>query len=129
MAGPAARAAPAPAAVVGLGCRSDPRRAVLRALFEICQVRPGEARRFRETGGRRIEHARDVRTIEDHSAYFWPLDRLGELSFLLDGGRRPPLPQAAPPAPARCAPAPARARRPGAPGALPTPAAPPHAIP
>lgn len=32
-----------PAAVVGLGCHLDPQLAALRAAFEVCQVRPGQA--------------------------------------------------------------------------------------
>jgi ribosomal protein S12 methylthiotransferase accessory factor len=79
-----------PAAVVGLGCHLDPERAVLRALFEICQVRPGEARRQGEREqGRGLKEYADVRTLEDHSSFFADAERLGELSFLLHGDRRP----------------------------------------
>ena len=80
-----------PAAVVGLGSHLDPGVAVLKALFEICQVRPGETRRSEEarSSGKAPAAYADVKTLEDHSAFFTPLERLPELDFLLrDGASR-----------------------------------------
>jgi ribosomal protein S12 methylthiotransferase accessory factor len=77
-----------PAAVVGLGCHLNPAVAVQKALFEVCQVRPGEVRRFQQD--RPAEHLksyRDVHSLQEHSAFFHPLERLSEFSFLLDTGR------------------------------------------
>ncbi len=77
-----------PAAVVGLGCHLDPEVALLKALFEVCQVHPGEVRRFqRERPADQLRSYQDVHTLEQHSAFFHSLDRLSELSFLLEGGR------------------------------------------
>lgn len=81
-----------PAAVVGLGCHLDPRIAITRALFEVCQVRPGEVRRFQqERPGDKLKSYHDVHTLEDHSAFFHPIERLQEFSFLLDSGRKQQL--------------------------------------
>lgn len=84
------RSGRSPAAVVGLGCHLDARTAVLKALFEVCQVRPGEARRAEETraAGKHLSSYREVLTLEDHSGFFAPLGRLGEFAFLLESGRR-----------------------------------------
>ena len=79
-----------PAALVGLGCHPRPRIALRKAVFEICQIRPGEVQRFRREP--RPEAPRgygEVRGLEDHSAFFSQPERRGELAFLLDGGRRP----------------------------------------
>ena len=75
----------APAAIVGLGCHLDPGAAATRALFEICQVRPGEVRKYRDDPPTaRLTAYRDVKTLEDHSAWFTIHEHLGELAFLLD---------------------------------------------
>lgn len=77
-----------PAVVVGLGCDLDPAVAITKALFEVCQVRPGEVRRYqRERPAERLGSYADVRTLEDHSAFFHPLEALKEFSFLLENGR------------------------------------------
>ncbi len=77
-----------PAAVVGLGCHASPRKALRRAILEICQVHPGEARRYREQPPQeRLKKAEDVKSLEDHSAWVTVPERLGEFSFLLDNGR------------------------------------------
>lgn len=77
-----------PAAIVGLGCDLNPVAAVTKALFEVCQVRPGEVRRYQqEHPAEALKSYEDVRTLEDHSAYFHPLERLREFSFLLESGR------------------------------------------
>lgn len=78
-----------PAAVIGLGCHLDPAAALIRALFEVCQARPGEARRYVDNPPhQRLRQHRDVVTLEDHSAFFTVAAHLGELAFLLDNGRR-----------------------------------------
>jgi ribosomal protein S12 methylthiotransferase accessory factor len=78
-----------PAALVGLGCHLDPRVAVNKALFEICQIRPGETRRFvEERACDKLHGYADVHTLMDHSAFFHVPERRVELGFLLDHGRK-----------------------------------------
>jgi ribosomal protein S12 methylthiotransferase accessory factor len=77
-----------PAALVGLGCHFNPQVAITKALLEVCQIRPGEIQRYRQDRpAERLKSYRDVHTLEDHSAFFHPLERLGEFSFLLENGR------------------------------------------
>ena len=76
-----------PAAMVGLGCHSDPSVAVIKALLEICQIRPSCARKYvEEPPQQRLRSYEDVRTLDDHSAFFMMPERLNELSFLLQNG-------------------------------------------
>lgn len=78
-----------PAVLVGLGCHFDPDAALLRALFEICQIRPGEARRYREQPPlERLKRYQDIKTLEDHSAFLTIPERSGEFTFLLENGRK-----------------------------------------
>lgn len=67
-----------PAAVVGLGCHLNPSVAARKALFEVCQVRPGVSME----SGRRLRGPADVRSLEDHAAYYALPERLSEFSFL-----------------------------------------------
>ncbi|HYL37794.1 MAG TPA: YcaO-like family protein, partial [Bryobacteraceae bacterium] len=67
-----------PAAVVGLGCHLDPSVAARKALFELCQVRPGVP----PDAGSRLETPSDVRTLEDHAGYYASPQRLTEFAFL-----------------------------------------------
>ncbi len=77
-----------PAALVGLGCNPDPSVAVTKALFEICQVSPHSARKYlEEPPQKRLHLYEDVKTLDDHSAFFMIPEQLKELSFLLDNGR------------------------------------------
>lgn len=77
-----------PAVVVGLGCHTDPCVAVRKALFEGAQIHPGEVERCREPGySERLRSYEDVRTLEDHGAFFTSPDRLPELAFLLESER------------------------------------------
>ena len=77
-----------PSAVVGLGCHASPGKALSRAMLEICQVRPGEARRYREQPpGRRLKRVEDIKSLEDHSAWASIPEHLNEFSFLLENGR------------------------------------------
>jgi ribosomal protein S12 methylthiotransferase accessory factor len=82
------RTASGPAAVVGLGCHASPVKALTRAMLEICQVRPGEALRYREQPpGKRLKRAEDIKSLEDHSAWASMPEHLDEFSFLLENGR------------------------------------------
>jgi ribosomal protein S12 methylthiotransferase accessory factor len=76
-----------PAALVGLGCHGDPAVAFRKAIFEAAQTRPGYVHRFgdRATWESLRDYA-DVRTLDDHSAFFSPVERLPELDFLFAGG-------------------------------------------
>jgi ribosomal protein S12 methylthiotransferase accessory factor len=77
-----------PASMVALGCNPDPALALRKALLEICQIRPGNARRYQEEEPqKRLHKYEDVRTLEDHSAFFMVPEHLTELEFLLDNGR------------------------------------------
>ncbi len=67
-----------PAAVVGLGCHLNPAVAARKALFEVCQVRPGVS----VEAGRRLNSPADVRTLEDHASYYAVPERLIEFAFL-----------------------------------------------
>jgi ribosomal protein S12 methylthiotransferase accessory factor len=73
-----------PAAMVGLGCETSPREAVRKALFEICQMHEPLCRRHREGNAARLNSYSDVKTIDDHAAYFFRQDHLHELDFLLN---------------------------------------------
>ncbi len=76
-----------PAQVVGLGCHPDPAVALVKALFELCQARPAEARRLRDRSPEdRLERAEDVETIDDHSAFAAQPDRRSEFEFLWASG-------------------------------------------
>lgn len=81
-----------PAVLVGLGCHLDPQVALIKSLLEICQVHPGEVRRYKEVPpAQRLRSYEDVRTLEDHSAFLTVPERIGECSFLLDNGRVQPI--------------------------------------
>jgi ribosomal protein S12 methylthiotransferase accessory factor len=72
-----------PAAVVGLGCALNPETALRRALFEICQVRPTERKKFSTGDAAKLNAYSDVHTLEEHALYFTRHDHLHELEFLL----------------------------------------------
>lgn len=77
-----------PAATVGLGCSLDPVRAVTKALTEICQVHTGEMSRFVQAAHREpVKAFPDVKTLEDHSAFFSRIEALDEMRFLLQAPR------------------------------------------
>ena len=71
-----------PAAVVGLGCSFDPESALRGALFEVCQVRPGERIKHAEGAAAKLNSYSDIHTLEDHAAYFTRADHLHEFDFL-----------------------------------------------
>jgi len=83
------RAERGPAIVIGLGCHSHPRKAVQKALFETAQVHPGEAARCAAPDYvDRFQSYEDVRTLEDHSAFFASPKHVGEFAFLLEHSSR-----------------------------------------
>ena len=72
-----------PARVVGMGCDIDPGAAVDKAVFEMCQARPSEAARFRETNpAGRLKRYEDVRDIDDHPGFHSLRAHAGEFAFL-----------------------------------------------
>ncbi len=70
-----------PAAVVGLGCHLNPAIAARKALFEVCQVRPGVS----VEAARNLTSPSRVRTLEDHAAYYALPEHLAEFEFLDSG--------------------------------------------
>jgi ribosomal protein S12 methylthiotransferase accessory factor len=74
-----------PAAVVGLGCHGNPETALRRALFEVCQVRPAERKKFGSGDADKLNAYTDVHTLDEHALYFTRADHLMELDFLLSG--------------------------------------------
>ncbi|HST21162.1 MAG TPA: YcaO-like family protein [Blastocatellia bacterium] len=77
-----------PAALVSLGCHLNPGTAIIKALLEMCQVHPGEVRRYRkDPPEERLKGYQDVRTLEDHSAFTTIRERISEFSFLLETER------------------------------------------
>jgi ribosomal protein S12 methylthiotransferase accessory factor len=78
-----------PARVIGMGCDIDPVAAVDKAVFEMCQARPSEAVRFRETDpGARLARYEDVHDIDDHPGFHSLRAHAGEFDFLSASGQR-----------------------------------------
>jgi ribosomal protein S12 methylthiotransferase accessory factor len=78
-----------PAAVIGMGCHLDPAVALDKAVFELCQGRPSESKRFLDhPPGGRLRRYEDVKTLEDHAAFVSQPDRLHEFEFLWSRGER-----------------------------------------
>jgi ribosomal protein S12 methylthiotransferase accessory factor len=72
-----------PATLVGLGCHLDPAVALEKAVFELCQARPSESKRYRDhPPGPRLARYADVRSLEDHPAFLGLPQRRGEFEFL-----------------------------------------------
>jgi ribosomal protein S12 methylthiotransferase accessory factor len=81
-----------PAVVTGLGCHLNPSVALIKAVLEICQIHPGEVRRYHaEPPAERLKAYKDVHTLEDHSAFLTIPENIGEFSFLLESGRKTAL--------------------------------------
>lgn len=77
-----------PAALISLGCHLNPGIAIIKALLEMCQVHPGEVRRYhKDPPQERYKSYEDVRTLEDHSAFTTIRERIREFSFLLETER------------------------------------------
>jgi ribosomal protein S12 methylthiotransferase accessory factor len=71
------RSGQGPAALVGLGCHADPLLAFRKAIFEAAQTRPGYVHRFADRATwEGLRAYRDVRSLDDHSAFFASTDRL-----------------------------------------------------
>jgi ribosomal protein S12 methylthiotransferase accessory factor len=78
-----------PAQVIGMGCHLDPAVALIKALYEMCQGRPSEARRFADKSPRgRLTGYEDVRTLDDHSAFLSLPERRTEFEFLWAHGTK-----------------------------------------
>ncbi len=72
-----------PAQVVGMGCHPNPAVALVKALYEMCQGRPSEARRFADKPPRgRLARYEDVQTLDDHSAFASLPENRREFEFL-----------------------------------------------
>jgi len=90
-----------PAQVVGMGCHPDPEIALTKALFELCQGRPSEGKRFSDDPpGGRLTSYNDVKTLDDHSAFASLPAQSKEFAFLWANGRKTAL--AGLPNPSRC---------------------------
>lgn len=76
-----------PSQVIGMGCHLDPAIAVVKALYEMCQGRPSEARRFANhpPHGRLVRYE-DVKTLDDHSAFASLPAQRSAFDFLSAGG-------------------------------------------
>jgi ribosomal protein S12 methylthiotransferase accessory factor len=78
-----------PAQVIGMGCHLDPAIAVIKALYEMCQGRPSEAKRFADKPPReRLKRYEDVQTLDDHSAFASQPERRHEFEFLWARGTK-----------------------------------------
>lgn len=77
-----------PAAMIGLGCEFDRRKALQKALFEVCQLHELLRRKHEEGAAKRLNSYADVTTMEEHAAYFFRQDHLFEFDFLLHHGRK-----------------------------------------
>jgi ribosomal protein S12 methylthiotransferase accessory factor len=82
------RSGAGPAAVVGLGCEMSPADALRKSLFEICQMHEPLRQRNKEGDATRLNAYADVKTLDDHAAYFFPRDHFHELDFLLNSARK-----------------------------------------
>jgi ribosomal protein S12 methylthiotransferase accessory factor len=78
-----------PAQVIGMGCHPDPQVALRKAIFELCQGKPSETKRFEDKPpGGRLNGYEDVKTLDDHSAFLTLRERRGEFAFLWKTGAR-----------------------------------------
>ncbi|MBH8572078.1 YcaO-like family protein [Nostocaceae cyanobacterium CENA369] len=81
------RSGKSPSLVIGLGCHLDGRTALRKAIFEVCQARPHDIERMASGAGTNLHKYDDIQDLQDHSAFFFPAARLGELDFLLHNER------------------------------------------
>ncbi len=78
-----------PATLAGMGCHLDPALALEKAVFELCQARPSESKRYRDhPPGPRLQRYQDVQTLEDHPAFLALPERRGEFEFLWSRSER-----------------------------------------
>jgi ribosomal protein S12 methylthiotransferase accessory factor len=81
-----------PARLIGMGCDLDPANAMEKAVFELCQARPSEIRRFRQSPpAGRLRSYEDVKQLEDHPAFLCLPENAHEYDFLWSTGARRPL--------------------------------------
>ena len=81
-----------PAQVIGMGFHLDPAVALVKAVFEMCQGRPAEARRFIDKPPQgRLARYEDVKTLDDHSAFASLPERRDEFAFLWANGATRPI--------------------------------------
>ncbi len=71
-----------PAVATGLGCHLDGSTALRKAIFEVCQSRFGDIERMAGGAGANLNQYSDVKSLDDHSAFFYTTARLSELDFL-----------------------------------------------
>jgi ribosomal protein S12 methylthiotransferase accessory factor len=72
-----------PATLIGMGCHLDPAVALEKAVFELCQARPSESKRYQDKPpGARLKVYENVRSLEDHPAFLSLPERRGEFTFL-----------------------------------------------
>ncbi|MDO6591221.1 hypothetical protein DS901_17260 [Loktanella sp. D2R18] len=73
--------------LVGLGCDLDPAGAVDKAMFELCQLRPGMAARMHGNDYQtRLKSYKDVQSIDDHPLFHAIPANAGEFDFLTQTG-------------------------------------------
>jgi ribosomal protein S12 methylthiotransferase accessory factor len=78
-----------PARLIGMGCDLDPVVACDKAIFELCQTRPSEAVRYRESPPEgRLKSYEDVKELDDHPGFHAQRQNLHEFDFL-NGGAEP----------------------------------------
>ncbi|MEM6940252.1 MAG: YcaO-like family protein [Pseudomonadota bacterium] len=73
--------------MIGLGCDLDPARAYDKAVFELCQLRPGMVSRLAVSGATaHLHQAEDVTTMEDHALYYTLPTQADAFGFLAANG-------------------------------------------
>jgi ribosomal protein S12 methylthiotransferase accessory factor len=78
-----------PAQIIGMGCHPDPEIALTKAIFEMCQGRPSEGKRFVDNPPRgRLNLYQDVKTLDDHSAFASLPEQRKEFAFLWAKGEK-----------------------------------------
>jgi len=77
-----------PAAMIGLGCDVECHYALEKALFEVCQLHELLRRKYEQGAAGRLNTYADVRTMEEHAAYFLRRDHLHEFDFLSAHGQK-----------------------------------------
>ena len=78
-----------PARLIGMGCDLNPQVALNKAIFEYCQARPSESRRYAQNPPQgRLTSYEQVKTLEDHPAFLCMPENSWEFDFLSIGGER-----------------------------------------
>ena len=72
-----------------MGCDLNPQVALNKAIFEYCQARPSESRRYAQNPPQgRLTSYEQVKTFEDHPAFLCMPENSWEFDFLSIGGER-----------------------------------------